>query len=486
MSRWMDAFETHAFQNTWEEVKSALADSEVDDETIVTSVLELSRLVKVVKFIDELLDNIDPELVPLSTWDAFQGQATPCRDQINGFNSNRNIQHLVNANVHADNLITYVRPYTVAVSKAGRAMQSALRSYSENVEQYLESFRKKGSEILGSIEENKTESENSVSSINTIKQSIRDFESELFESEDDEEGLADKIRTLHSESDDMHTKINDFHNELLVSDEEASSIKQQVVEAKESIVGTSNEAKSEADSMKEKIAKLNKFYIKIFGKIVKDTETNEESVSGGLENEIGARVRELESFETQQILKYNALTDQIEGLIPGATSAGLASAYKEMKDSFEDKIKNASLLFYASIAALVLTSFVTVTSDIGLWYINFISVTDLSELVAAIVNKLPLYGPVLWLAFYATRRRSQNLRLQQEYAHKEALAKSYDSYRKQLQELGDEDGEMQKAFIMKAIDAISYNASETLDAKHSSDNPSSEIIKKLINSLDNG
>ena len=46
MSRWIEQFEAHAFQSTWNSLKESLDDSTVDDETVITSVEELARLRK--------------------------------------------------------------------------------------------------------------------------------------------------------------------------------------------------------------------------------------------------------------------------------------------------------------------------------------------------------------------------------------------------------------------------------------------------------
>ena len=72
---------------------------------------------------------------------------------------------------------------------------------------------------------------------------------------------------------------------------------------------------------------------------------------------------------------------------------------------------------------------------------------------------------MIWVAVYASKRRSENQRLEQEYAHKEALARSYISYKKQISELGKEDNVLLEKLILEAINAISYNASKTLDKK---------------------
>ena len=86
-------------------------------------------------------------------------------------------------------------------------------------------------------------------------------------------------------------------------------------------------------------------------------------------------------------------------------------------------------------------------------WLTFVSLTDWDTILKSLVYKLPFYGPILWLALFASKRRSEFHRLQQEYAHKEALAKSYQSYKKQIEELNTEDQEMLKHLILKSIDA---------------------------------
>ena len=99
--------------------------------------------------------------------------------------------------------------------------------------------------------------------------------------------------------------------------------------------------------------------------------------------------------------------------------------------------------------------------------ISFMSHETLEAILKSMLLKLPFIAPLIWMAVFASIRRSQYERLQQEYAHKEALAKSYESYKKQLEALLTTEREpLQKELINKAIEAISYNASQTLDGKH--------------------
>ena len=51
MSRWIDAFNTHAFHSSWKDLKEKLNVAEVDN-TQVEAIEELARLKKSIAFID--------------------------------------------------------------------------------------------------------------------------------------------------------------------------------------------------------------------------------------------------------------------------------------------------------------------------------------------------------------------------------------------------------------------------------------------------
>jgi len=102
------------------------------------------------------------------------------------------------------------------------------------------------------------------------------------------------------------------------------------------------------------------------------------------------------------------------------------------------------------------------------------SVNDLSK---SLLHTLPITAPLIWLALYSTKRRNENQRLEQEYAHKEALAKSYSSYKQQIIDLKQEDQELLVKLLNSTIDTISDNASKTLDKKHGDKTPAGNLIK---------
>lgn len=481
MSRWLQQFEDHAFQSVWTSLKKSLDGSTVDDETVVTSVEEMARLKKVVAYVDEMLQGIDPELVPIGTWDSFNKQATACAQQISTYNNDRDITHITQANTHADNLLTYIRPYMVADGEMGKALQESVKQYSKTVDEYLDSYVEKSSSLIDDITEIKNESDKLYSSIETVKNSVDEFNGELF-GDGEEVNIEDRIRALSSEVEEKYQAIIEYYNELLVGDESEDSTKKLVIQAKEKILEEKDEIESLLESVSMEVKELEKFHTKVFGKVVEDEgeDNGKEVRSGGLSSNLDQLIKALNDFEGAQKEKYTALTKEIESLIPGATSAGLASAYRALRKSFAMPIKLYSKLFYASITALISISLVFIIDDIGIWYIKFVDVSSPLNVLNSLVFKLPFILPVLWLAIFASKRRSEAHRLQQEYAHKEALAKSYQSFKKQIDSLGEKDNQLLKNLLETAIGAIAFNASSTLDGKHGDKIPSQEIIEKLI------
>lgn len=475
MSRWVEQFETHAFQNTWTNLKASLDESSVDDETVLTSVKELERLRKVISYLDEMIHSLDPELVPVATWDSFNAQATACQQQIDNYNANRNIAHLTNANANADNLLTYVRPYMIVEGEAGKVLQKSVKVYAKTIDKYGESFVEKSGRLVKEVENLKNIAEESSDIIKNVKTSIEEFESYLFGT-NDVTGIQSKVRELVDDFDSKYENINTLYNETLIGDEENPSTKSEIHQAKESILLERTKIEELLDDVSNEIKNIESFHKKIFGDSSGDDEVSE-SLSKDLEDLMQA----LKDFKIEQSTKYNALNEQIEELLPGATSAGLATAYKEMKISFNEPIKHASRVFYWSLGLLVFASFLLAINSVGgeSW-ITFVKFKDWDMVLKGLLYKVPFYAPVLWLAFYATKRRSEYQRLQQEYAHKEALAKSYNSYKKQIEDLGGNDKDMQKEFIMKAIDAISFNASSTLDGKHGDKMFAHEVFEAAV------
>lgn len=480
MSRWTKSFEGSISQSSWTDLKLSVASASVDDVTVLTSVEELARLKKVMGYIDGVVTSLDPELVPLTIWGNFNSQTNECLQQLKSYESTRNIGSLEAANSHIDNLLSYIRPYMVIDGKIGRALQNAAKEYSEAVNQSVEKLKVDTDQVIQDINTSHEEGKRLADSLRNIEGKAQGLQIDLFGVDENSGGIDARIKEIVREIEKINTELASTYEEIIEGKEDSPSIKSQIKTAKAEVEESKNSIIKMLAGAKDTLSTLGTFYEKVVGK--KNSETEE--YEGGLEGELEARVTALSDFEKIQSEKYKALNKQIEDLLPGATSAGLASAYQEMKTSFDRPIDFYTNGFYISIAVLIFGSFFFAISSIGgSSWITLVELGTWEDTLRRLISKAPFYGPVLWLAYFFSKRRSESQRLQQEYAHKEALAKSYDSYKKQILALDASDVEMQKAFIAKTIDTIAYNASATLDSKHGDKLPAQELIEKVIDTM---
>jgi hypothetical protein len=71
MTRWNDQFQSHAFWASWIALKTVLADEELITSEDEAAHKEVARLNKVTAYIDAVLEQVDPELMPMAQLDAF-------------------------------------------------------------------------------------------------------------------------------------------------------------------------------------------------------------------------------------------------------------------------------------------------------------------------------------------------------------------------------------------------------------------------------
>lgn len=359
MSRWIENFQAHPFQIIWEQLKNDLNETKVSDETIITDVTELARLVKVISYVDGMIHSIDSELIPFNTWDNFRDQVSNCQQQIASYKSNRNISHINSANSHADNLLTYVRPYMIAEGKVGNVLQKAIEDYAKIITEYGNTFRNESHQLLVEIKKSRDDAESCLNTVSYIKKLTDELNIELF-GENLDDGIQEKIKILVSDFELKQKEIGSLYNEIFIGDEENISTKKKISMANEAITDDQKSIKEILKNVENKIVELNDFHSTIFG-----DQKDEKENSGGLLADFNARIEGLKSFEIEQKIKYNALNQEIETLLPGATSAGLASAYSEMKDSFNKPIKYAVLTFYISLFILIIVAIWMSVDSIG-------------------------------------------------------------------------------------------------------------------------
>jgi len=465
MSIWINEYEK--VLNKVEEIKAEIDNLDCNNND------SCLRIKKVFNIYYKILQNLDPELISLRHIYSliYKGQK-----QLYG--TNYNFQgYLVqlldfvkkrsygNANDMLDNIFNIIKPYILYKKRIGDPLKESVQIYKNEIEKHLNELK---------------QIENEEEKIKEVIEKIYEFENELFIDDEEKKSIKTKIETILSDIENKKEKIYEFYNELFVDNGNEKSIETSInnfVSEIEKLKEKSKELKEEIEeilfNVQNSIKELKQFYIEIFGEV--NEETGERD--GGLKQEIEKRKKELENlkqeyenFKISQEQKYQALYKKIESLLPGAVSAGLAKAYQEKREKFEKQTMFWSGVFVVAMIGLFIGGFKVISNDAN----------SLKETLLHLLTYLPLYLPAIWLAIYAGKRRNENMRLEQKYAHKEAVAKSYISYKKQIEESQDEKDELLANLLKTSTYSIAEDPSYVLDKDNNEHHPFIELLNKLI------
>lgn len=218
-------------------------------------------------------------------------------------------------------------------------------------------------------------------------------------------------------------------------DRELTAAKQQATEAE----GQKSRAQSAADTSAELLTGIRTTK----GAVDKDSEavaaalkTAEQSAavtkslaekSVTVEERIAAYESRLADLESQCAAQLKTIV----GLLPGATSAGLAHAFDERRQTFLQPQRKWERLFIGSVAAIVVLA---VVSLLQIFFGDYTLHYD--EVLALWLSRLPVAGALIWLAMHASHEAALAKRLEEDYGYKSAIASTFLGFHKQMSEIG--------------------------------------------------
>ena len=216
----------------------------------------------------------------------------------------------------------------------------------------------------------------------------------------------------------------------------------------------------------DQVEKFDSFYKKTFEDTTNPSTGN---VEPSFENK-------LKTLEAEYKTKFDTLYTKINGLVDSATNVGLAGAFQDLKD----KSGIAKWIYQGVFYCLLFVMIV-----VGIYFVytlNQIKDLKLVDILLHLLQNLPLWAVGTWLGFNLNKRANEAARLEQEYAHKAAVTKSYQSFKDQMDKLTNNDTELhtdlKSKHIQVAIDAIGYNPSQILDNKHGELPPFLALLQK--------
>ncbi|EOI4544564.1 TPA: hypothetical protein R6C35_001625 [Campylobacter jejuni] len=249
----------------------------------------------------------------------------------------------------------------------------------------------------------------------------------------------------------------------------------------EGIISKLEQACDDIEENKDKIEEFEEFYNKIFIGVEADENGKDGKLS--LEKYLDEKRTEINNLisnkkqELENCLKgykdkfenlYKEKNDKIDELLPGATSKGLAEAYKDEKEDMQENIKKWNGIFIGSIV-LFITLFV----------IYFIISLNKDFTFASFFRAFPFLFFSGFFTYYSTKQIAEYKRIASEYAYKQRLNQTYKGYETQIKEANNEELKNQLLRIM--LDSAENNPSKILDKK--GEIPSLSVIEKMLDIL---
>jgi hypothetical protein len=236
-----------------------------------------------------------------------------------------------------------------------------------------------------------------------------------------------KIQILN----DHIAKIENKYKEL-ISDQ--NSINNQITELNDDFINKKNE--------------LDTFYKKIFG---------------------DDKIKSLNSELDERLIQLKETEKEAKKVIDLSSDAGLGGGFflkgKEAKN-------NKYVSLYVFVLILILMS---------LFNFNTIDFKNLKDIdLISILVRFMINIPFIWIATVANLNLNKYARLEQEYSHKESLAKSFERYKSEIEKLNETEVAKSKELLVNLmelnLEAFKINPSLTMD-KAKSDMDLLEKIK---------
>lgn len=302
-----------------------------------------------------------------------------------------------------------------------------------------------------------------IEEIEQLQQEIIEFHSRIHESKD-EISIYDKVDNFlinMNKAQRFLEETVEFNGVPVAKKDVVKKQYEQITDYYDNLFGESEEDYSRVQELNEKISELEDFHSKIFG--------NEKRPS--FQEDLDKRLQELKGVESEARKVINLASD-----------AGLAGGFVE-------KAKEAKKNKWWSVGFLILSLLIMFFYNREL----FNNIPDIQNQINNgsiiwVILKMTVNAPLLWLAVVANINLNKYSRLEQDYAHKEALAKSYERYKTEISKLSSEDEQVENLkqdLIRINLEAFKLNPADNMETAKSDTIMDKILAIKYLNNEQN-
>ena len=337
--------------------------------------------------------------------------------------------------------------------------------------------------FLASISAHKVQAESISKMVLNLKAKVDTVHSDLTSRNDE---ISEALNNNKKVIEDFNSKFDELQNTFSECQRKLGELNtaEQMAKAKVENLTDRYESASENAEAIENLHNLLYGYEKEDGTQVEGRKKKLENVFGDLTQKAEDLQARMELFENENKQScYNAVNkakeelgavkEKLENLLPDALTAGLSSAYAKNREMEQTEQTKNFVTFVICIVCMILLAIVPVSVNFWLWWHDKRDVLEiLTKLPREMFCVLPLYIPLLWLAFFANKRANLSKRL------KEAVIKTYEGLSKQITALDNEkiSRELQARLLYNTVMLSEKNPGELIKDFNRPDNPLLDVL----------
>jgi len=151
--------------------------------------------------------------------------------------------------------------------------------------------------------------------------------------------------------------------------------------------------------------------------------------------EFEGNLPQVEKAHVAREAEIDRLTAKAESMIKGATTAGLSKSLEDTREVYTERMYYAAGGFIVAILLLAVSALPLAAHLLPGLFGDWVKIApiagDAKDSAATIIGKIVLLLPATWLTIFFSKTFSEFFHLEREYAHKAALAKSVEGFKKE-------------------------------------------------------
>ncbi|WP_052438107.1 hypothetical protein [Vibrio harveyi] len=278
------------------------------------------------------------------------------------------------------------------------------------------------------------------------------------------EQLTNKLKTLLSSATNERKGISELYQEIFGYTYEDDQGEEQVVD------GLQKHLESSYSKIKDDLGQLS-------SEVALTRKHQEEALIAIAE----AYEKKAKGFLSSAEKQRAATFEKINSLLPAALTAGLSCAYADKIAVEKVQLDKHDKAFYLAIIGLIVCSSLPVIfTMIRVLYLQESFSLVIKDMPTIFSVMLPVYAPILWVAYSSNKSYKLSKRLIEEYTHKEVSSRTFEGLSTQISNIGEDDtsGELRTRLLFNLLQVNSENPGKLISDYNNSDHPILDAIDK--------